>query len=260
MTPTSPSTPPPDDLPADADDRTRQIAEHLVALRARIDRAAAAADRRDRPELVVVTKTFPAEDVVRLARLGVGEVGENKDQEASAKAAETDELLGALSEAPPRPRWHFVGQLQSNKARSVLNYADVVHSVDRSSLLKALVRAGAERADRPVDCLIQVDLRRQVPEDARGGAAPDRIGAMAERIAEAEGLRMAGLMAVAPLDEDPAPAFARLAELSEELRRGHPEAAWISAGMSGDLEAAVAAGATHLRIGRDVLGHRPEPR
>lgn len=260
VTPASLPTVSPEDLPADADARTRELAENLAELEARIDRAARSAGREDRPELIVVTKTFPAADVVRLARLGVREIGENKDQEAASKAEETAELLKPFGDEVRPPRWHFVGQLQSNKARSVLRYADVVHSVDRSSLLKALIRAAAERVDRPADCLIQVDLREEIPEDSRGGAAPDRIAEMARRIAEVDGLRLAGLMAVAPLGEEPAPAFARLAELCGDLRREHPQAAWMSAGMSGDLEAAVAAGATHLRIGRDVLGHRPPPR
>lgn len=258
----------PESLPANADERTREIAANLKDLRGRIDRAAAQAGRSDQPELIVVTKTFPAEDVLRLAQLGVYEVGENKDQEASAKAQQTAELLGRSTTADGSsttgklraPRWHFVGQLQSNKVRSVLGYAGVIHSVDRSSLLKALIKAAADRQAQPLDCLIQVDLREDIPADSRGGAAPDQVPTLAARLAEADGLRLAGLMAVAPLEEPAEPAFQRLAGLSGQLRAEHPEATWISAGMSGDLEAAVAAGATHLRIGRDVLGHRGQPR
>ncbi|GAA3051707.1 YggS family pyridoxal phosphate enzyme [Nesterenkonia aethiopica] len=259
------------------DDRTEELRERLDAVRARIDRAVALVGRRERPELIVVTKFFPAEDVLRLLHLGVTDVGENRDQEASAKADAVDRLIAAHTAAHPDlplapPRWHFIGQLQSNKARSVLRYASSVHSVDRSSLLKALRRAAAGSAEsqeagapaagraREVDCLIQVDLRTEIPSDARGGARPEQIAQLADSVQAAEGLRLAGLMAVAPLDEPPGPAFARLAELSAELRTVHPEAVMVSAGMSNDLEEAVAHGATHLRIGRDVLGNRPAPR
>lgn len=259
----------------------------------------AAVGRRDRPELIVVTKFFPAADVLRLYRLGVRDVGENRDQEAAAKAAEVAQLLrgesgastggdsaagdsaardsaagdsSAGDSAAPAPaaaqargsaqdqhglHWHFIGQLQSNKARSVIDYADHLHSVDRASLLKALVKAAPAPDARPLTCLIQVDLRDPVPTDGRGGADPAQIPELAERIAEAPGLQLGGLMAVAPLQEDPAPAFRRLEELSAQLRLAHPEARMISAGMSGDLEEAVAHGATHLRVGRDVLGERP---
>lgn len=251
----------------DADPRTREIAANLLEVRARIAEAAEAAGRAECPELIVITKTFPAEDVLRLHRLGVRLVGENKDQEALAKAAAVQdalrEQLGVAAEEDlaeqDRMRWHFVGQLQSNKARSAAEYAEAVHSVDRGSLLKALRRAAADRA-RPLDCLIQVDLRREIPADSRGGAAPSEVPELAARIADSEGLRLAGLMAVAPLEEDPREPFGRLAELAARLRAEHPGAGMISAGMSADLEAATAAGATHLRIGRDVLGKREHAR
>ncbi|MBO0595112.1 YggS family pyridoxal phosphate enzyme [Nesterenkonia sp. E16_7] len=265
--------------PAARDARSQELAANLDAVHARIDRAMAAVGRQDRPELIVVTKFFPAADVLRLYRLGVRDVGENRDQEAAAKAAEVAQLLlgdaGASTavdsaagdsvaatgrgSAPAQDglHWHFIGQLQSNKARSVIDYADHLHSVDRASLLKALVKAAPARDGLPLTCLIQVDLRDPVPTDGRGGADPAQIPELAERIAEAPGLQLGGLMAVAPLHQDPAPAFRRLAELSAQLRLAHPEARMISAGMSGDLEEAVAHGATHLRVGRDVLGERP---
>ena len=255
------------------DPRSRELAANLAAVHARIDRAMAAVGRRDRPQLIVVTKFFPAADVVRLHRLGVRDVGENRDQEAAAKAAEVTQLLASApvpgatpsgtADAAPNPpdpaplHWHFIGQLQSNKARSVIGYADHLHSVDRTSLLKALVKGAPAADDRPLTCLIQVDLRDPVPADGRGGADPASIPDLAERIAAAPGLVLGGLMAVAPLDEPAAPAFRRLAELSAQLRVAHPKADMISAGMSGDLEEAVAHGATHLRVGRDVLGERP---
>ncbi|MFD5820955.1 YggS family pyridoxal phosphate-dependent enzyme [Nesterenkonia xinjiangensis] len=245
------------------DRRTEELRTRLAAVHERIDRAVEQAGRTERPELIVVTKFFPAEDVLRLLRLGVRDVGENRDQEAAVKAEQVARLVTAHEAAGPAvrlelPRWHFVGQLQSKKARSVARYASTVHSVDRTSLLRSL-RTAADPAS-PLECLIQVDLREEIPEDSRGGAAPSEVPALAEGIESAEGLRLAGVMAVAPLGEPAAPAFARLAELSALMRVDHPQADMISAGMSNDLEDAVAHGATHLRIGRDVLGNRPLPR
>lgn len=240
-----------------AQSRSAELSENLAAVHDRIDRAAAAAGRSDRPELIVVTKFFPAEDVEHLHSLGLRQIGENKDQEAAAKAQATAHLKDL--------NWHFVGQLQSNKAKSVARYAHAVHSVDRLKTVRALANAAAaawERGDRTeaLECLIQVDLRDPTPEDGRGGAAPADIDAIAEAIAGKPRLRLAGLMAVAPLEEPAREAFERLAELSRRLRSSYPEAAAISAGMSHDLEDAVASGATHLRIGRDVLGERPQHR
>ncbi|MEV4901547.1 YggS family pyridoxal phosphate-dependent enzyme [Citricoccus sp. NPDC055426] len=248
------------------DDRTADLARRLEEVRVRIDRSVAAADRTDPPTLIVVTKFHPAEDVRRLAALGVQDVGENRDQEARAKAAEVD--------APSGLDWHFIGQLQSNKAKYVVRYAAAVHSVDREALVSALsaamVREQARRREagtpprRDLDCLIQVDLdprpAQQRPEGigARGGAQSDEVMALADQIADAEGLALRGLMAVAPLGLDPTLSFQRLREISATLVARHPEAGWISAGMSQDLEEAVAAGATHLRIGTDVLGPRPD--
>jgi len=252
--------------PPPAGDRARRadLEARLGAVRERIAAAARAAGRAEAPELIVVTKFFPASDVRLLAGLGVRRVGENREQEASAKAAELAEL---------DLEWHFIGQLQTNKARHVARYAHTVQSVDRPQLVSALSRAVAAENQRrageglpgraPLGCLIQVDLRSPAEHavDAgpahRGGALPADIGALAGLIAAADGLRLGGLMAVAPLGADPAPAFGRLMELSRELRTTHPGADVVSAGMSQDLEQAVAAGATHLRVGSDVLGPRP---
>lgn len=246
------------------DPRTRELAERLAAVHARIARAAAAAGRAEAPRLVVVTKTHPAEDVLRLAALGVTDVGENRDQEARPKAAETAERLGAAA-----PRWHFIGQLQTNKAKHVVKYASAVHSVDRVELVDALSRAVVLRREREgadavadLDCLVQVDVDERADEDRpegigpRGGAPLDRVDAVAARLAGAEGLRLRGLMCVAPRGVEPADAFARLAALGARLRAEHPDADVLSMGMSADLEAAVAAGATHVRIGSDILGAR----
>jgi pyridoxal phosphate enzyme (YggS family) len=225
--------------------RRAELAANLAEVRARIDAACRAAGRDPAGvALIVVTKTWPADDVRLLADLGVRDVGENRDQEAAPKAAACTGL---------GLRWHFVGQLQTNKAKSVVGYADVVHSVDRPHLVRALAVA-ADGAGRRVGCLVQVRLE---PVEGRGGAAPDDVLSVADQIDASPTLDLLGVMAVAPLGEPPEPAFARLAEVAAAVRREHPAATWVSAGMSGDLEAAVAAGATHVRVGTAVLGRRP---
>lgn len=231
-------------------DRAAQIAANLAVVRDRIATACATAGRSaDEVSLTVVTKYFPVSDVRRLAELGVRDVGENRHQEAQAKAAETVDL---------DLRWHFVGGLQSNKAAAVAEYADVVESVDRAKLIDGLSK-GAHRRGRVVDCLVQVSLDPEGGSAAAGraGAAVADVVPLAERLAGAEGLRLRGVMGVAPLGDDPSPAFERLVEIAQQVRRIDPAATWVSAGMSGDLEAAVAAGATHVRIGSAVLGPRP---
>ncbi|MCH6470626.1 YggS family pyridoxal phosphate-dependent enzyme [Sinomonas terrae] len=232
-------------------ERRAELAASLTRVRERIAAASRAAGRDDAPELIVVTKFHPASDVRALAELGVADVGENRDQEASAKARELADL--DLS-------WHFIGQLQTNKAKSVVRYADVVHSVDRPALAAALSKAAASEPARegrpPLACLIQVNLDENA-EPGRGGALPSEVGGLADLVAASPGLRLAGIMAVAPLGEDPTRAFARLAICAADLRKNHPRATMVSAGMSQDLEQAIAAGATHVRIGTDVLGPRP---
>lgn len=234
------------------DARFHELETRLAAVRERIAKAAEAVGRgEDLPRLIVVTKFHPADDIRRLAALGVTDVGENRDQEAAAKAADL---------ADSGLTWHFVGQLQTKKAKSVARYAAAVHSVDRPQLVDALAKAATaehEASGRaPLDCFIQVSLE----DDAgahRGGASPADVQVLAERVAAADGLRLAGVMAVAPLGAEPEPAFEKLAAISARLVAGHPEATAISAGMSQDLEAAVKFGATHLRIGSDILGSRP---
>ena len=224
-------------------DRAAELAAALAALEQRLGFACAAAGRaRDEVVLVAVTKTHPASDVEVLRDLGVRDFGENRDQEARDKAT-----------AVPDVRWHFVGAVQTNKARSVARYADVVHSVDRPALVDAL-SAGAQRAERTLDVLLQVSMDG---DPARGGALPEQVPALATHAAAAPGLRLAGVMAVAPLGADPAAAFDVLAQVSERLRTAHPGAAVISAGMTGDLEVAIEKGATHVRVGTALLGRRP---
>jgi len=230
------------------DERRREIADGLGAARERIAAAERAAGRAaGSVELVVVTKTFPVDDVAVLADLGIVHVGENRDQEAAPKAAAL-ESAGLV--------WHFIGQLQTNKARSVVGYADVVESVDRIKLVHALSRAVTSHSPSryPLRCLVQVCLDDR---PGRGGADPAQVDQIAAEIEAAPGLVLGGVMAVAPLDADPDPAFARLAEIAAEVRRHHPGADVVSAGMSGDLEAAVRHGATQVRLGSAVLGYRP---
>ena len=227
--------------------RRDELASALAAVDARIHEACASAGRR--PEeltLVVVTKFFPASDVRLLAALGVGDVGENRHQEAVEKAAECHDL---------DLRWHFIGSLQSNKAAAVAAYADVVQSVDRAKLLPGLSR-GAVGRGRPLEVLVQVSLD---PPDATGrsGADPADVPALVERVLTSEGLLLRGVMGVAPLGGDAGEAFAELARTASAVRSAAPSATWVSAGMSGDLELAIAHGATHLRIGSAVLGTRP---
>lgn len=227
--------------------RADDIAAGLERVRARIAGACADAGRPvDAVTLVVVTKFFPASDVRLLAGLGVRHVGENRHQEAQDKAAECADL--GLT-------WHFIGGLQSNKAAAVASYSDVVESVDRLKLVAGLDR-GAHARSHPVDCLLQVSLDPPGAE-GRSGASPEDLAALAASVEAAGMLRLRGLMAVAPLGEEPDEAFARLAAIRAELRREHPDADWLSAGMSGDLEAGIRAGATHVRVGSAVLGPRP---
>ncbi|GAA3117103.1 YggS family pyridoxal phosphate-dependent enzyme [Streptosporangium carneum] len=224
--------------------RRDEIAAGLAEVEATIAQACRAAGRaREELTLVAVSKTYPASDVRLLAALGVRDVGENRDQEASVKARECADL---------DLTWHFVGQLQTNKARSVVGYADVVHSVDRPRLVSALSHE-AVRAGREVTCLVQVALD---DDPGRGGARPVEVAALADALAAADGLRFGGVMAVAPLGEEPGRAFARLWEIAQAVRADHPGADVISAGMSGDLSEAVANGATHLRVGTALLGRR----
>lgn len=231
-------------------DRADELRANLARVRGRIAEACERSGRKgDTVTLIVITKNFPASDVRILASLGVTDVGENRHPEAFLKRRDCLDL--AL-------RWHFVGALQSNKAPVVASYSDVVHSVDRHKLVSALSR-GACEADRvsPLDCFIQVSLDAPNTAGNRSGVQPAGLSDLAGAVAEAPGLRLVGLMAVAPLGGEPRPAFGQLAALGADLVAEHPGASWLSAGMSNDLEEAIAAGATHVRVGRSVLGERP---
>ncbi|GAA4667957.1 YggS family pyridoxal phosphate-dependent enzyme [Streptomyces chumphonensis] len=241
---------------ADPGERAAELAANLARVEERLGAACAAAGRaREEVTLVVVTKTYPASDVRLLADLGVRHVAENRHQEAGPKAE-------ALADLPLV--WHFVGQLQTNKARAVAGFCDYVHSVDRIRLVDALASAARNRG-RELRCLLQVALDKEGADaetaSARGGVAPADVDALAAAVTAAPGLSLAGVMTVAPLTGRyagrPGAAFARLEEISSGLRRNDPAATMVSAGMSSDLEEAVAAGATHVRVGTAVLGVRP---
>ncbi|MDR6970896.1 YggS family pyridoxal phosphate-dependent enzyme [Leifsonia shinshuensis] len=220
------------------------LAERLAAVREGVADASRAAGRR--PEeltTIVVTKFHPASLVRELASLGVRDVGENRHQEAQEKAAELADL---------DLTWHFVGQLQSKKARQARRYASVIHSVDRTSLVDALA---SDESD--VDAFVQLNL---TDDPGRGGVADRDLEALVEHVLETPGLRLLGVMAVAPLGEEPARAFERVRAASDRVRALAPGATAISAGMSQDYREAIAAGATHLRIGTAITGNRPELR
>ncbi|MDQ1137246.1 pyridoxal phosphate enzyme (YggS family) [Microbacterium sp. SORGH_AS 1204] len=220
------------------------LADRLAAVDERIRDAARAAHRDvDDITRIVVTKFHPAALVAELHALGVRDVGENRQQELTAKRAE---LAGI-----PDLTWHFIGQAQTNKARAVRAAADAVHSVDRARIADAL---DAADGTAPLDVLLQVNL---TDDTGRGGVAPGGVEQVAVHVAGLPSLRLRGVMAVAPLDEEPARAFVRLRECADAVRTVVPEARWISAGMTGDFPEAIAMGATHLRIGSAITGPRP---
>jgi hypothetical protein len=230
---------------ADQPQEQSGLAARLSAIDERIAGAARDAGR-DPADIsrIVVTKFHPASLVEELRALGVADVGENRQQELSAKQAQ----LSALD-----LRWHFIGQGQTNKAAAIRRSADVVHSVDRDRFADALHRAAVE--DDVLDVLVQINLTDDV---GRGGVAPTEARALAEHVLTLPSLRLRGVMAVAPLDEEPASAFARLRTVADDVRTIEPSATWISAGMTGDFVEAIAAGATHLRIGSAITGPRPD--
>jgi PLP dependent protein len=220
------------------------LAERLEALRSSIADAAAEAGRNPAEiRLIAVTKFQPAAVVRELFELGVRDFGESRHQEARAKAAELAHL---------DLTWHFVGQLQTKKARQVRAYADVIHSVDRVALVDAL--SDATNAADVRDCFVQLNL---TDDPGRGGVATEDLEPLVERVVAASGIRLLGVMAVAPLGADPRRSFATVRAASQRVAAIDPEAVWISAGMSGDYREAILEGATHLRIGTAITGNRP---
>jgi PLP dependent protein len=238
--------------------RELELAEALSAVRSRLARAAEAAGRNvDEIELLPITKFFPATDVLILRRLGCPAFGESREQEASNKAAEVGAMLGS------EPiRWHMVGRIQRNKARSIAGWAYAVHSVDSAKVIAALDRASAQalvegRRAEPLRVYIQVSLDG---DEKRGGVdvgRPDRVDALCAAAQAAEALQFVGLMAIPPLESDPGEAFSRLAGERERVQRDYPQQLGLSAGMSSDLEIAVKHGSTCVRVGTALLGQRP---
>jgi PLP dependent protein len=228
--------------------RLKDIQSNLEKINTRIAEACSRSKRNiSEITLIAVTKTYPASDVDLLKQLGIENVGENKDQEASGKISQVKEKFS----------WHFIGQLQSNKAKSVVTYADLIHSVDRLSLAKELQKSASAIAKKQ-KVLIQVDLDQSGPDASRGGVWPADLAGLAQFISQSENLELAGLMSVAPLGENPSEAFQRLAQIRSDFLKNYPNALILSAGMSEDLEAAIEHGATHLRIGSALLGERPK--
>lgn len=215
----------------------------------RIDLAAKASNRSSADvTLVVVTKNHPHQLVLDLLALGARDFGENRDQEAAPKAKE---IASLTTEAF---RWHFVGQLQTNKVKTVLEYANFIHSLDRESLLTELQKRTEDRADT-LGVFIQVNLTED--PDRGGVRVPDLIG-FAEKVVASQGLKLEGLMGVGGLQVAPEAEFEKLADLSVQLQSVAPGARGLSMGMSSDFEVAIGYGATHLRIGTAITGNRPK--
>jgi len=241
--------------------REKQLADALATVRQRLEDAAAAAGRKSSEiELLPITKFFPASDVAILARLGCLSFGENRDQEAAAKAAEVAALL-----AQP-VRWHMVGHIQRNKARSIAGWAYAAHSVDSERVATALDRAATAALesgarDEPLRVYVQVSLDGDLLKiPTRGGVDVDRselVDKICAQVDAADGLTLVGLMAIPPPASDPDEAFARLQAEHRRVLQAHPEATGLSAGMSADLEAAVKHGSTCVRVGTALLGPRP---
>lgn len=197
--------------------------------------------------IIAITKTYPAKDIDLLKNLGIEHVGENKDQEASHK----------FQEVTNRFTWHFVGQLQTNKVKSVVQYADFIHSVDRLSLVKEIQKM-SQKINKIQKVLIQIDLDDSQDDENRGGVNPANLTELAQEISNCPNLELAGLMSVAPLNMVSKEAFIKLSKIQQEFLKSYPLAKMLSAGMSEDLEEAVSHGATHLRIGSALLGERPK--
>jgi pyridoxal phosphate enzyme (YggS family) len=249
-------------------ERELELADSLAALRSRLAAAAEAAGRKlDEIQLLPITKFFPATDVAILSRLGCAAFGESRDQEAAVKVDEVARLLDGPpgpGAAPAGPHWHMVGRIQRNKARSLAGWAHTAHSVSSARVVAALDRAVAGalsegRRKNPLRVYVQISLDGDV---SRGGVDVSDAGAVDEICAQvdaAESLELVGLMGIAPLDWEPDRAFALLQSEHHRVRRSHPAAVGLSAGMSNDLETAIKHGSTCVRVGTALLGQRPLP-
>lgn len=235
--------------------RLNEISEKLAAVEREISIAVEKSNRqRAEITLIAVTKNFPVSDVVHLYDLGIRNFGENRDQEARAKVGEFKKYGEGDEKHGEGAKWHFQGQLQRNKLRSIATWADFIHSVDQNKYLPPLQQLSIE-LKKPISVLLQLSLDLPIRPD-RGGVAPEELIDLGEKVMELPGLNLQGLMAVAPLDVAPDLAFNALRTISGTFLKAFPDANWISAGMSGDFAAAIAAGATHIRVGSSILGSR----
>ncbi|GAC1645561.1 MAG: YggS family pyridoxal phosphate-dependent enzyme [Mycobacterium sp.] len=245
-------------MTAMASDRERELADALAALSARLARAAEVAGRSvDEIELLPITKFFPAADVVILRRLGCLEFGESREQEATNKSAEVGAVLGA-----GQIRWHMVGRIQRNKARSIAGWAYAAHSVDSAKVITALDKAAREalehgRRAAPLRAYLQLSLDGDVSRGEVDVGRPDLVDKLCAAIADGDGLELVGLMAIPPLAWDPDEAFARLQREKDRVQTAFSQPLGLSAGMSGDLESAVRHGSTCVRVGTALMGRRP---
>jgi pyridoxal phosphate enzyme (YggS family) len=238
--------------------RDAQLGVSLNAVRERLSAAVAAAGRNSADvELLAVTKFFPATDVVALCRLGLNAFGESREREATTKAAE---VAGVLPDDPIR--WHMIGQIQRNKARAVAQWAYAAHSVDSTALVERLGRAAVEaltdlRRPEPLHVYVQVSLDGDPDRGGVDVGRPDLVDEVCALVHSTDGLDLAGLMAMPPLDSDTESAFSRLEEELARVQAGYQHRLGLSAGMSSDLETAVKHGSTCVRVGTALMGERP---
>jgi pyridoxal phosphate enzyme (YggS family) len=241
--------------------RVAELTTSLAAMRARLAHAAEAAGRAvEEIALLPVTKFFPASDVAILWRLGCRAFGESREQEASAKVAEFDTLVGVSPESTPA-RWHMIGRIQSNKAKHIARWADTVHSVYTDKVVSALdsatAAAMADGRTSPMRVFVQISLDGDAERGGVDIGDPVAVDRICAQVAESSALELVGLMAIPPLDADPDSAFEALAAEHRRVLQSHPGATELSAGMSQDLEAAVRHGSTCVRVGTALMGQRP---
>jgi pyridoxal phosphate enzyme (YggS family) len=216
--------------------RKAELTQNLAKIKAEIP---------SQVHLIVVTKTFPLSDVEILHQIGVAEFGENRDQEGKLKALVVP------------GKWHFQGQLQSNKLKSICRWADVIQTIDSIRYVELVAKATRQNsAEKSIEVFIQVSLDSEGSKENRAGADPSEINQIADAILASDNLQLQGLMAVAPLNEEPESAFSRLAKIHSDFKAKYPNSPFLSAGMSGDFKIAIAHGATHVRIGSQILGSR----
>ncbi len=249
-------------------ERELELADSLAALRSRLAAAAEAAGRKlDEIQLLPITKFFPATDVAILSRLGCTAFGESRDQEAAAKVEEVARLLDGPSGSDAtagRRHWHMVGKIQRNKARSLAGWAHTAHSVSSARVVAALDRAvvgalGEGRRRSPLRVYVQISVDGDVSRGGVDVAEPGAVDEICAQVDAADSLELVGLMGIPPLDWEPDRAFALLQAEHHRVRRAHPAAVGLSAGMSNDLETAVKHGSTCVRVGTALLGQRPLP-